>query len=126
MSSASVNDIAFLNSGGSITFNNIYSTLGRVGARVGTNFVAGNLALQPFVTANVSDEFAGPNIRELSACLLLSSDSDFARRCLRPVWARHVWPAYRLRNLLGYIRADVRTGTNIDGWDLTCGVKYQF
>ena len=29
-------------------------------------------------------------------------------------------------NLLGYIRADVRTGTDIYGWDLTCSVKYQF
>ena len=62
VSSAGVDDLAFLNSGGSIAFNNIHSTLARVVGRAETNFVAGNLALQPFVTANLWDELAGPNV----------------------------------------------------------------
>ncbi len=125
VSSAGVDDVAFLNRGGSIAFNNIDSTLARVGARVGTNFVAGNLALQPFVTANLWDELAGPNV----ATYQLASSSALIQTSRIGTFGQFgLGTSGQLigSNVLGYIRADVRTGANINGWDLTGGVKYQF
>jgi hypothetical protein len=43
-----------------IQFNDVKSTLGWAGVRVGTSFTTGDLALQPFVTASVWHEFEGP------------------------------------------------------------------
>ena len=44
---------------GTVQIDDIESVLGRVGVRVGTNFVDHNIAWSPFATAAVYHEFAG-------------------------------------------------------------------
>ncbi len=125
VSRANVHDIAFMNNGGLVSFNDIDSNLGRVGLRVGTNFVTGNLALQPFVTASLWDEFAGPTV----ATYQLGSASTVIRTSRIGAFEQFglgVSGQLIGSNLLGYIRTDLRTGANIHGWDLTGGLRYQF
>ena len=57
---------------GSVQIDDIESILGRVGVRVGTNFVANNIAWLPFATAAVYHEFAGDVTTQLKTDTLFS------------------------------------------------------
>jgi hypothetical protein len=101
----------------------------RAGVRVGTSLTAGSIGLQPFVAASVWDEFAG------------NTTSSFTCNCqlagLFPVGVNisgtrvgtfgqfGLGTAAQILNTgwLGFVRADYRTGENIQGWDL---IRYQF
>jgi outer membrane autotransporter protein len=118
---------------GTYNFDAIDSLLGRVGIRLGTTVQSGNIAFQPFATASVWNEFAGnatssftpsPACPAATNCFPLDLSTSrigtygqfgigLAAQVLDTGW-------------LGYVRADYRTGENIQGWDLTGGLRYQF
>jgi hypothetical protein len=133
VSHASPQAIGFLNgpgttpgSGGTVTFNDIDSNLGRVGFRVGTSFVTGNLALQPFATAALWHEFAGPVTSTYNLPGAFTADLSTTRIGTFEQFGLGLSGQLIGSNLLGYIRADLRTGANIQGWDITGGLRYQF
>jgi Autotransporter beta-domain len=113
---------------GTLSFNAIDSVIGRAGVRVGTTLQGNGVAWQPFVAASVWDEFAQnavstytPTANNTFAISTSTSrvgvfgqfGAGFAAQVLNTGW-------------LGYLRADYRTGENIQGWDLTGGLRYQF
>ena len=112
---------------GTLSFDNIESLIGRAGVRVGTIVQNGGLAWQPFVAASVWDEFAPdatstftPTVGGFALNTTTSRVGVFEQFGLGT--------AVQVLNTgwLGYVRADYRTGENIQGWDLTGGIRYQF
>jgi hypothetical protein len=118
--------------GGDFTFNSIDSLIGRAGVRVGTSFNAGNLGLQPFVAASVWDEFAGDTTSSFVCnCQLLGgvpTGVNISSTRVGTFGQFGLGTAAQILNTgwLGFVRADYRTGENIQGWDLTGGIRYQF
>jgi opacity protein-like surface antigen len=117
-----------------LTVNDIESTLGRLSTRVGTTVTSGNFVWQPFVSASVFHEFEGgvtssltSNFSAISAPLPTLSSTvstgslgtygqfglGIVMRTIDMGWA-------------GYLRADYRTGDNIEGWSVNGGLRYQF
>lgn len=119
---------------GQLVVDDIRSTLGRLSLRAGTTIVSGNMAWQPFATASVYHEFEGgatasfngdafaaivPGVN-MNGNLRMSSIGTYgqfglgvAGQMLNTGW-------------LGYLRADYRTGQNIDGYSVNGGIRYQF
>lgn len=112
---------------GTLSFNAIESLIGRAGVRVGTTFQTGGLGWQPFVTASVWDEFA-PNAISTFTPTGMGFALDTSTTRVGTFGQFGVGTAAQLLNTgwLGYVRADYRTGDNIQGWDLTGGIRYQF
>ncbi|WP_455958384.1 autotransporter-associated beta strand repeat-containing protein [Methylorubrum aminovorans] len=123
--------------GGFLNFDNIDSILGRIGFRVGTTFVAGDkLALQPFATASVWNEFAGDALSRFiptaSAAALQQGQSAF----FVPILTNRVGTFGQVgvgvtgqllgTDLLGFVRGDLRFGDRIDGYSINGGVRYPF
>lgn len=118
---------------GTFGVNPIDSLIGRAGVRVGTSVQAGNIGLQPFVAASVWNEFASnatssgtflcPCTAPPSPVTLNISDTRVGT-----FGQFGVGTAAQILNTgwLGFVRADYRTGENIQGWDLTGGIRYQF
>ncbi|MCP1999761.1 autotransporter outer membrane beta-barrel domain-containing protein [Nitrobacter winogradskyi] len=116
---------------GTLRVDDMYSTLGRWSLRAGTNIVSGNIAWQPFGTASVFHEFQGGanasftgyfpipgfdvagNVRTSSIGTYGQFGLGVAAQVLNTGW-------------LGYLRADYRTGSNIEGYSLNGGLRYQF
>ena len=116
-----------------LTVNDIESTLGRLSMRVGTSVASGSLVLQPFASVSLFHEFQG-NVTSsllsnfgaigvalppLSSTVSISSPGTYgqfgvgvAAQVLQTGW-------------LGFLRADYRTGDNIEGWSLNGGLRYQ-
>jgi hypothetical protein len=57
---------------GTVSINNLYSTLGRVSLRVGTSFTTDNWVLQPFATVSGFREFVGNNSATFTGSLALA------------------------------------------------------
>ncbi|MGH6834347.1 MAG: autotransporter domain-containing protein [Methylocella sp.] len=131
---------------GTVSVNNIYSTLGRVSLRVGTSFDAGGVVLQPFVTVSGFREFEGNN----SASVFVNGTSTGPLGALFvctsggatvPCTIGGKLSATNIGNYgqfglgvvalvpntswLAYVRGDYRTGDHIDGWSLNGGLRYQ-
>jgi len=133
---------------GTVSINNIYSTLGRVSLRVGTTFSTDNWILQPFATVSGFREFVGnnsatessnfnvltainPNITftchangvtvpcTISSNLSATNIGDYGQFGLGVV---AIIPN---TGWLAYVRADYRTGDHIDGWSMNGGIRYQ-
>jgi Autotransporter beta-domain len=125
---------------GTYAFGTIDSLLGRVGIRVGTSVQSGNIVYQPFATASVWNEFDGDVLSTFTVVLPTCPGTLFgtgARACptlgidtsrIGTYGQFGLGLAAQLLNTgwLGYVRADYRTGDNIQGWDLTGGLRYQF
>ena len=118
--------------GGTFTFNPIDSLIGRAGVRVGTSVTAGNIGLQPFVAASVWDEFAGDTTSSFVCnCQILGAlptGVNISSTRVGTFGQFGLGTAAQILNTgwLGFVRADYRTGENIQGWDLTGGIRYQF
>jgi opacity protein-like surface antigen len=109
---------------------------------VGTNFTSGGLALQPFVTASVFHEFAGNVNTHFQSCFAglfgvppslcgltpIDTSADLTTSRVGTYGQFAVGIAGQIINTgwLGYVRADYRTGENIDGWSVNGGIRYQF
>jgi outer membrane autotransporter protein len=117
-----------------LMINDIDSTLGRLSVRVGTSVAYGGLVLQPFASASLLHEFQdgvtssllsnfgaiGAALPPLSSTVSISSPRSYgqfglgvATQALHTGW-------------LSFLRADYRTGDNIEGWSLNGGLRYQF
>ncbi len=121
-----------------IHFNDIESTLGRAGVRVGTSFTTGNVALQPFVTASVWHEFERPTttfFQTLSQPSSTGCSTTFP--CINGTTSTTRVGTYGQYSLglaaqiintgwLGYARVDVREGPKIEGVSVNGGIRYQF
>jgi outer membrane autotransporter protein len=103
-----------------------------MGARVGTSFNAGNLALQPFVSASVWHEFAGNVTTSFSGSdqfgIGLTTSSELTSTRVGTFGQYGVGVTGQVLNTgwLGYARLDYRKGDNIEGTSVNGGVRYQF
>ncbi|MBV9566012.1 MAG: autotransporter domain-containing protein [Bradyrhizobium sp.] len=120
-----------------LTVNDIESVLGRLGVRVGTTVTSGDVTWQPFASASVFHEFEGgvtsnltSNFSALGAAFapLPSLSSTVTTSGLGTYGQFGLGIAARSASSdwVSYLRADYRTGDNIDGWSVNGGVRYQF
>ncbi len=107
---------------GQLQVNDIHSTLGRLSLRGGTTIVSGNMVWQPFAVASLYHEF-GQNVTSsfngvaASAFTgLPSASGNISTSTLGTYGQFGVGLAGQVAGtgLLGYIRADYRTGANIE------------
>ncbi len=136
---------------GTISVDNIYSALGRVSLRVGTNIVTDKWILQPFATISgyrefVSSNSASLNINATSTGPISAINPGVGFTCFRggapvPCTITGNLSATNIGNYgqfglgvvgvlpntgwLGYVRADYRTGDRISGWAMNGGLRYQ-
>ncbi len=106
--------------GGALQFSDIDSILGRLGVRAGTTFVAGDtLALQPFVTGSIWNEFAGNALSRFLPTSTVQGSTDF----FVPIQTTRVGTFGQVgvgvtgqllgTDLLGFVRGDVRFGDRL-------------
>jgi outer membrane autotransporter protein len=134
---------------GQLQVSDINSTLGRVSLRGGTTIVSGNMIWQPFAIASLYHEFSGAVTSTFNGDAGTAAINAFGPARLTPIYgvASLASPAGTISSsnigtygqfgvgvagqvantgLLGYIRADYRTGDNIDGYSVNGGIRYQF
>ena len=116
-----------------LTINDIESTLGRLGVRVGTTVTSGNVVLQPFASASVLHEFQGGVTSSLlSNFSATGGGSDVSATVSTSALGTYgqfgAGVAAQVVNTgwVGYLRGDYRTGDNIEGWSVSGGLRYQF
>ncbi|WP_165937826.1 autotransporter-associated beta strand repeat-containing protein [Methylobacterium segetis] len=123
--------------GGVLGFQPIESILGRVGFRVGTTLVAGEaLALQPFATASVWNEFAGNAASRFIPTASLAAVQQGSSAFFVPILTNRIGTFGQVgvgitgqllgTDLLGYVRGDVRFGERLDGYSINGGIRYPF
>jgi opacity protein-like surface antigen len=113
---------------GTLSFEDIKSTLGRAGVRVGTSLTAGNLALAPFLTASVWHEF------EPSSAATFTSDPSFSTNFQQMTSRIGTYGQYSAgvsgeligTGWAGYARVDFRDGKNIESVSVNGGLRYSF
>jgi hypothetical protein len=114
-----------------LRLDDIETSLGRIGVRVGTSFVTSGVSLTPFVGASVWHEFAGnttmnasfvPTFTGAPGSLSLSSTriGTFGQYSLG-IGANMLDTGW-----LGYARIDYRNGQNIEALGVNGGLRYQF
>jgi hypothetical protein len=123
---------------GTMQFNDIESTLGRAGVRVGTSFAAGGMTLTPYGVASVFHEFAGNTSSTYTSLCVASGNctvtpgpeftQTFATSRVGTFGQYSLGIASQVTNTgwLGYARVDLRKGENIEGVSLNGGLRYQF
>ena len=121
---------------GTLTIDDINSTIGRATIRVGRNFVADGLALQPFGSASVFHEFAGnvtANYLSCDGCTLsggnpatIASAFDTSRVGTYGQFSLGVAGQIIDTGWVGFVRGDYRIGENIEGWTANAGLRYNF
>jgi opacity protein-like surface antigen len=118
-----------------VNINDINSTIGRVGLRVGTSFQSGNVVYQPFVAASAWHEFGGnltANESSCANCFFFPTAGTFGTSLSTTTFGTFgqysVGMSGQIVNTewLGFARVDYRDGPNLQGWDLTGGIRYQF
>lgn len=120
---------------GRVSINDIYSTLGRLGARGGVSIDAGNLVFQPFATAAVFHDFVGGQTASIETNFASLFGAGFGeingRLNMNGLGTYGQFGGGTVIQLkdtgwLAYVRGDYRTGSRIDGWSLNGGVRYTF
>lgn len=121
---------------GTTQINDITSTLGRAGLRVGTIVDAGNMILQPFASASVWRDFRGDWSANYSACtnciFVGGTPTTFTATMsgsgVGTYGVYSVGLAGQVKNTgwLGYARLDLTSGANLTGWTGSAGLRYQF
>ena len=108
-----------------MNFDDGTSVRGRLGLRVGTNFQAGQITVEPFVIGSVWHEFEDDNRTTLvSSGTLFSLTDNF-----QDTWGE-VSAGLNLFNLgagaSGFGKVDVAFGDDIDGVGGQVGVRYRW
>ena len=115
--------------GGLIQVGEIESILGRASLRLGTNFVRGAMAWQPFITASVYHEFSDD---------VTSTTTDFfgVGFGTATLATDRVGTFFQLgagisgavidTGWVGYARIDYRTGDQVEGISANAGLRYHF
>jgi fibronectin-binding autotransporter adhesin len=110
---------------GIVTFRDIKSLIGRAGLRVGTTLeVNEKLVIQPFAIASIWREFEGSSLADFS----VAPGVPISTTRIGTYGQFGLGVAGQLveSNLLGFFRADVRTGKSVSGWAVNAGVRKQF
>jgi opacity protein-like surface antigen len=110
------------------------SILGRIGARVGTTYNALNIAWQPFATASVWHEFASNTTANYVApafalnAFLFPASGTISNSRVGTYGQYSVGVAAQANGspLLGYMRVDLREGSNIESLGFNAGLRYNF
>jgi outer membrane autotransporter protein len=113
---------------GTLQIDDIKSTLGRFSVRTGTTIVSNNILWQPFATASVYHEFEGDASASYRDGLGIGLTSALTTDRVGTYGQFGLGVAGQLvgTGWLGYLRADYRTGDQIDGYSLNGGIRYQF
>lgn len=119
---------------GQIVFNDIKSTIGRAGVRVGTSFAWQNWVWSPFAAASVWHEFGdAPTANYRSCCTVVGPAAAvitdaYTGTTVGTYGQYSLGIAGQLVNTgwVAFARVDYRKGQNIDGWDGTGGLRYHF
>lgn len=129
----------------SVKVQDFNSILGRASLRIGKNILTDGLALQPFITLSVINEFGSP-VRTLVSTDFGSFGAALGGAAgaalLSPFDTRGRVNTYRIGTYgqfsggvagqilntgwLGFVRGDYRTGERVDGWGISGGFRYQF
>lgn len=117
-----------------LAVNDLESTLGRVGVRVGTSIVSDNVVLQPFASANVFHEFQGGVTASLMSDFpaiklgLPTLSSGVSDTNLGTYGQFGLGVAAQVVNTgwLSYLHVDYRPGEYIEGWSVNGGLRYQY
>lgn len=115
---------------GRLQIDDIKSELGRLSLRAGTVVSSGGIIWQPFATASVYHEFEG-NVRSSFADAVLTgvgASGNISSTNIGTYGQFGVGVAAQIPTTgwLGYLRGDYRTGSNIEGYSLNGGIRYQF
>jgi hypothetical protein len=142
----------FLNAG-SVSIDDIESVMGRASIRIGTTIKTGTITSAPFVTGTVFHEFSkdatatsrigGP---EQFPCVLLFSQQTCSGPNVSPFFLNQYHnqilststsrvgtfyqvglgsaAAFGNSGWLGYGRVDFKLGDNVEGWNLSAGLRY--
>lgn len=124
---------------GTLSVNDIKSTLGRLSVRTGTTIVTDKVVWQPFATASVYHEFEDASTASYSSIPAtvatnlgaitvpsITGALETSRVGTYGQFALGVAGQLVGTGWLGYVRGDYRTGDKIDGWSLNGGIRYQF
>jgi opacity protein-like surface antigen len=120
-----------------VQINDVQSELGRLSLRVGKTVESGNLILQPFASASVLHEFAGSVTGTAAAPAFIVGGPNPGPINLATQTATTRVGTYGQYSLgvsgqmintgwLGYVRADFKEGSQINGWGASAGLRYQF
>ena len=124
-----------------IGINNIESELGRVSLRFGKAIETPTVVWQPFASASVLHEFAGNTTATAAAPAQINAGSGACSpSCPVDLFATNntsrvgTYEQYSVgvsasvinTGWLGYVRGDFRDGSQITGWGLSGGIRYQF
>jgi opacity protein-like surface antigen len=121
---------------GTTQINDITSTLGRAGLRVGTTVDAGNIVLQPFAAANFWRDFRGDWSANYAACTNCIFQGVTPSQLTASMSGSGIG-SYGMYSLglagqikdtgwLGYARLDFKSGANVQGWTGSGGIRYMF
>jgi outer membrane autotransporter protein len=116
--------------------NDITSTIGRAGLRVGTTVESGNIVLQPFVAASVWHDFAGNitgSYQSCANCLFVGATPGTATGNISTTnvgtfgqYSVGVSGQVVHTGWLGFVRLDYREGDKLESLSGTAGIRYQF
>jgi outer membrane autotransporter protein len=123
---------------GSVKIDDIESLMGRLSLRVGTAFTGGSATWQPFVTGTVFREFAanatatsqiaGPDTVTIGGITVPTQNKGaiFHAETTRigTFGQVGVGTSAAYGNWLSYGRFDYKFGENVEGWNLSAGVRY--
>jgi opacity protein-like surface antigen len=121
---------------GTAQIDDITSTIGRAGLRVGTTVVSNNVVLQPFVAASIWHEFKGGWNATYSSCpncffvggtpSVLNASMDGSGVGTYGVYSIGLAGQIVNTGWLGYARFDYESGSDLKGWTASAGLRYQF
>ncbi len=115
---------------GMVQMQNVESALGRASIKVGTSAPLGNsgIVAYPFASASVFREFAGNATATVSPGMTAGSiNGNLSVGRVGTYALFSAGSAFLLADTgwLGYARFDYRTGSNIEGYGVTGGLRYQ-
>jgi outer membrane autotransporter protein len=113
------------------TFDNLNNTLLRAGVRVGTVYPFNdNLSVQPYVSGNVWHEFDGSTTTHFYQL------SSAGLSTLPGIYSTGVGTFGQFSigfstqspksGFTSFVEADLQTGSNLQGWGLTAGLRYSY
>jgi opacity protein-like surface antigen len=127
---------------GTMQLNDIVTTTGRLGIRVGESFSSGGIVWQPFAAASVWTDFGSNATGSFTSCgngttlqnclFYLGSPaqltSSFTADGIGTYGQYSLGVAGQIINTgwLGFVRVDYREGERIESWSGTGGIRYQF
>jgi outer membrane autotransporter protein len=131
---------------GTLQLNDIVSTTGRVGLRVGEAFEASGIVWTPFAAISGWSDFGAsvkgtystcgsPSSSTLQNCMSFlggllpaQATSNFTGQGVGTYGQYSIGVSAQIANTgwLGFTRVDFRDGDRLEGWDVTGGIRYQF